>query len=377
MAYASTSSTLLKPPRPVMPVTQQQAQQQTQPPQAQPQLPQAPAAPPAPNSLQPPQPEFPSPYQKTGIKGAPIPGQTTGPRNAAEVTSQPTGPPVPGPTAPSPSMPGKPAGVSDRAWNSFNSINSNISLEQWQAWDQYADPRCPPNMPYRSQKTIGGQPNNACAETPDNCPEGYQAYGRNECRTTQEVASLTGHAGGTGNGPTGIQGGYGNGPGGFHNAENDFLWQQLMEDLKKGSRFSPEVMASLLGETKLGAEQASNAQLEQSNADLATRGVARSGFAADQAREIRANASNQVLAARNQILRAKVDADFQDHKSTLDAMQAWLNNSRQQVLQWNATQAQKEVALAQIELGYQQLQQQFDILREEYSQKLALAGLQL
>lgn len=320
----------------------------------------------------------------TGNPTAPTPGTTpTTPAPVPTPTMAP-GAPANGPQPGAPTTPGTagppPTGVSQRAWDSFNNINSGISLAQWQAWDQYADPTCPGNKPYRGQKMINGQTDGSCEETPDNCPDGFQAYGQNECRTNAEVAALTGGggAGGAG-GPGGSGGGGGAGiPGsGSYNSQNDYLWQALMDRMTQGSRYDPATMATLEAATKESAEGAAQSQTEDLNNNLASRGLARSGVATPGYQAIRANAGNQVLQAKSTILKAKIDADYQDQSDTLAKMQDWINGQRSAVLTSNQTEAQKQIALAQIQLGYSQLQQQMDMLREEYAQKLALAGLQL
>jgi hypothetical protein len=88
--------------------------------------------------------------------------------------SAPTGMPT--------SAPAAPTAAPSRAQRSFNEINSEIPLAQWQAWDQFVDSSCPETHPYRSQKVgANGQKVNTCEETPDNCPHGTTAFGANQC----------------------------------------------------------------------------------------------------------------------------------------------------------------------------------------------------
>jgi hypothetical protein len=150
-----------------------------------------------------------------------------------------------------------------------------------------------------------------------------------------------------------------------------------MDRLSQGSRWNPETLATTLGAVKAGAEDQATAQTQDYNQNLASGGLARSAVGNQGYRDIRANAGNQVLQARSQILKAKVDADYQDQTDTLGKMQDWINGRRNAILTSNQTEAQKRIALAQIQLGYTQLQQQLDMLREEYAQKLSLIGLQL
>lgn len=153
------------------------------------------------------------------------------------------------------------------------------------------------------------------------------------------------------------------------------VWEALMQRLAGGSRYTPEVMASLLGETKQTAEAQANRQTEESNADLARRGLSRSTIAAEGQRQIRANVYAQVLARRNEILRAKIDADYQDKSETLNEMMNWVNSLRDFTARQFSTQSSRDVGMANVNLGYAQIQQQMNMLRERYAQQLSLLQL--
>lgn len=339
-------------------------------------MPMSSAAPPAlPNSQKPAQPLPPAPVNVAQTQ------QVQQPQ-----TPQVSTPPNPSPVAPTPNPAtagGPPPGISARAWKSHQEINSNISPEQWQAWDQFYDPGCPSGSPYRSQKTVNGQPGGACAETPDNCPEGTQAFGPNDCRASSSIPGQGGPGFGIPGGPeaggggAGGTGGTGIPGGGAFGNQDDFLWKALMDRLSQGSRWNDTTLATVLGDVKAGAESAADSQTDDYNQNLAQRGLARSEVGNQGYRDIRANAGNQVLAAKSQILKAKVDADYQDQSDTLAKMQDWINARRNAILSSNQTEAQKRIAMAQLQLGYAQLEQQMNMLREEYAQKLSLVGLQL
>lgn len=155
-------------------------------------------------------------------------------------------------------------------------------------------------------------------------------------------------------------------------AQSGYLWSVIEKMLGGPSRYTPEVMSSLMGGIKTGAERAAANQTEESNADLASRGIARSTVAAEAQRGIRANVYDQVLEGRNQINRAKIDADYQDKLAALQAAQQWIDSLRNFVAQSNATQAQKEAAMANITLGYARLQQEQSMMRENYAQQIQL-----
>jgi hypothetical protein len=98
----------------------------------------------------------------------------------------------------------------ERAQWLYETINSEISLPQWQVWANQVDARCPPNKPFRSTKQVSGGDQNECVETPDNCPEGTTAFGQNQCISVQDPriqsAWGTGPAGAPGAGGAGAAG---------------------------------------------------------------------------------------------------------------------------------------------------------------------------
>jgi len=150
------------------------------------------------------------------------------------------------------------------------------------------------------------------------------------------------------------------------------VWQQILQRLQAPSRYTPQVMQSLAGETKMGSEQQANRLTEQSNADLAQRGLLRSGPAAAAQRGIRADVSATNLQGWNQILRAKVDADYQDKTQAIKEGMDWVNSLRDYIARSAATQAQKDAAMANVQLGYARLTQEMSQLRESYAQQINL-----
>lgn len=154
------------------------------------------------------------------------------------------------------------------------------------------------------------------------------------------------------------------------------LWKTIMARLNGQTRYTPEVMSSLLGGVKTTAEAQGAQALKQSDADLALRGIARSGVAAAAARDINQNTANQILQSKNAILKAKIDADYQDKSQAIRDGLDWLNSLRDFVARMTATKAQKDAAMANIALGYARLQQELAILAEQWKQQLTLIQLQ-
>lgn len=342
-----------------------------------------PGAPPPPSGA-------PTGFPALAVQNAPPEVSTPGPSTPPPALTPSAAPPPAGSPAPGPATTSIHQGTPDQKLAFIQAhpewFDTSIPPAQWQAWLGDLQAGCPDSHPFKSRPDPNGR--TECASKPDDCPEGFRVLGNDRSGTARclPAGSFTdggpggGGIGGGGGGGIGGAGGAGGagGPGsGLYDQQNDFLWQALLKRLEGGSRFTPDVMSSLQGDIKRSSELQSRTAQEQSNADLASRGLARSGIAADQAREIRQGASGQVLQARSALLKAKVDADYQDQSDTLNQMQNWLNSARQSVLQSRATEYQKQIAMAQIELGYAQLQQQFDILREQYAQQLATMGLGL
>lgn len=307
--------------------------------------------------------------------GTPIgaPGFTT---NAAQGgPPQPTSAPQVGNAAGN-----RPPGISERAWKSYNEINSTISPEQWQEWDKHYDPSCPEKYPYRGTKLIDGKPNNQCAESPDNCPEGYAAFGRDECRPV-------GNAGGPGSGapsyPAGPGGGAG-GPGsGFYQASQggaggieELLSRIIRGDLEnRTSRYSPEAVAALLSQSKATAEDQSIQQRDAINEDAAARGVLGAGSTGTALANARATANRQVANDQSAIAREKITADFQDRQQAIQNAQRDLDMARDWAYKQQMTQMQREQFNANLALAYARMQQEWDQLQARFGYGLLDGGI--
>lgn len=214
-----------------------------------------------------------------------------------------------------------------------------------------------------------------CREALPNCPPGQGVW----CDFTDAHfkcapdGSGPGKAGGGGGG--GGKGSYAPPPDPALEQSNT-IWQQILQRLQAPSRYTPEIMQSLAGETKYTSEMAANRLTEQSNADLAARGILRSGPAAQAQRDIRATVAGQNQQGWNTILRAKVDADYQDKTQAIKEAMDWINSLRDYIARSAATAAQKDAAMANVQLGYARLTQEMEQLRESYAQQINLILLQ-
>lgn len=158
-------------------------------------------------------------------------------------------------------------------------------------------------------------------------------------------------------------------PGGL---QSDEIWQAILARLKGESRYTPAVVSSLMGEQKTLAEGQAANQEQQLNANLTQRGMLRAPNQTEGYRSIRANVGTTLLQSNNQIKRAKIDADFEDKTAAINEGIAWLNSLRDYYARMAATSASKDVGMANVQLGYAQLQQQLQIIREQYAQQLQL-----
>jgi len=187
---------------------------------------------------------------------------------------------------------------------------------------------------------------------------------------TARAGPGSGKPGGGGGGGGG--GGKGGGKGPLDPAllQSNIIWQEILKRLQAPSRYTPHVMSSLMGGTKLAAEGAANRQEQAAMADMARRGVLRSGLAGAAFRDIRATTEGNILAERNKILKAKIDADYEDKTTAIKEGMDWLNSLRSFVASMSATAAQKDAAMANIQLGYARLTQEMQMMREQYQQQV-------
>lgn len=225
-------------------------------------------------------------------------------------------------------------------------------------------PGCEP-PDWRSQQGI-----ETCTDFETTCPPGQERWCDFDTATFKcAPGGSGGHGGGGGGKPPG---GSGSGklpldPGLL---QSDLIWKAILARLNGETRYTPQVMSSLLGGLKTTAETQGQNSLEASNDDLASRGIARSGVAAAAARDITNNTANQVLQGKNAILKAKIDADYQDKSEAIKEAMDWLNSLRDYTARMAATQAQKDAAFANIALGYARLEQEMKMMREQYAQQL-------
>jgi len=239
---------------------------------------------------------------------------------------------------------------------------------------------CPTGTVWRTDTNTCEEPDARSKSGKDTCigakPEGCPAFAvwcdfdTAEFKCDWNTARVGPGGGGAGGGAGGGKAGGGKGVLDPALLQSNILWEEILKRLHAPSRYSPQVMSSMLGGTKLAAEGSANRQEQAAMADLARRGMLRSGLAGAAFRDIRASTEGNILAERNKLLKSKIDADFEDKTTAIKEGMDWLNSLRSFVSSMSATAAQKDAAMANIQLGYARLQQELQVMREQYQQQV-------
>lgn len=259
------------------------------------------------------------------------------------------------------------------------------SQAQWGAWEEEERQRaeqggsaqttpnkynpdgkgCPPNMPFTSRPGPDGKVE--CAYKPDDCPDGSHVVGT-PGRCVPNGSDGAGGAGGGGVGGGGAAGGgAGAGLGGSFEEMNQWWKNQIQNGT---SRYSPETMAALESDAFARARRQEKLEMDAARQDMAQRGVSRSRNMAPVERDIRANASQNIAASRSQVLRAKIDADYQDKQAAIKNAESWVNSMRDFLLRSDANAIQREQIAAQIRLAMQNISAQKDLMEQSYKNNL-------
>ena len=242
-------------------------------------------------------------------------------------------------------------------------VDTTIPVEQFQAYIDggFLKAGCPPNTPFRQdkahiQKWFGGKgyQEGACVEKP-----------------TDQVGGGGAGGGGAGGGAGG--GGRPGGVGGVAGKAQE-LWDQI-NSLK--SRYSPEVMQRIIGQAKARGSAGARGARDRIASEFASRGLGRSADAAIAsevaARSAEAGVVNPVVGG---LATEKVNADRQDRVQKLQAMQAWINSTRQYILGSTATRNQKEIALADLALQGRRLAQELEMQQRGFDYGFASQAFQ-
>lgn len=279
---------------------------------------------------------------------------------------------IPSPVAPPIKAP---AGVGDDFDNTFKpweSIDTRIPKEGWALWEEFRDPNCPADKPYKSERGAAG-----CFEKPVDCPPGQVpgGPGNSPCRALRPGEE--GGAGGAGGGPGGGGGAFGAAPGLMDYGMNAEIAQQIQGLFDQGSRFSPAVMADISGQNKLTEQNRIARESQALRQNQASRGVISSPFAAAQEQRIVSGAGAEFDAGQRDLRTQKAMTDFTDKLSALKTAQDWLNSLRNYALGMDSNNVQREAIMANLTLGREKIRSEMDILLATIQGNKDALGMQL
>ena len=147
-------------------------------------------------------------------------------------------------------------------------------------------------------------------------------------------------------------------------------WKTLTQ--QSGSRYTPEAMAALEADQFARARAQEKNQLAAAQQDMATRGVTRSRNQNAAVRQIGVGTGQQIMANRAQVMRAKIDADFQDKQAAIKNAQDWVNSMRDYMLRGDMNAIQREQIAAQIRLAEMNIRAQSALVQKNYENQVQL-----
>lgn len=176
--------------------------------------------------------------------------------------------------------------------------------------------------------------------------------GRGYCR--QLDPGQQGQGGGGGGGATGGNSGM---------SQYGDIWSQIQGLLKSPSRYTPEVMAQLLGLAKQREAGQNQASTDASTADQVRRGIFSSPLGAALSQQAKQGAATDFNKASGDLSIAKVNADAQDKMFAVQASMQWV----QMMMQQNQFDAN-------LKLAYARLLQEWQMLQAQLNDPLRLTG---
>lgn len=236
-----------------------------------------------------------------------------------------------------------------------------FSDETLAGWDQYAVKEGPNAGKYLSMRGAEGY-----FDKPTECPPGMVPSGPNE---TDPCIPGGGGAGGQG-GSGGGAGGSGGAPNNGYLDEMTAYWQNLVKNQDK-SRWSPEAMAAVEADAFARARAQEKNQLEDAKADMAARGVTGSANQNATMRGIRSGTGASIMQTRAQVMRAKIDADYQDKQAAINNAKEWVNSMRDYMLRTDMNAIQREQIAAQIRLAQMNIKAQESMVEQNYQNNLS------
>jgi hypothetical protein len=254
--------------------------------------------------------------------------------------------------------------------DTFNEIDNN-TMQTWidkGLWDQQnkrwrpEDSRSEGRIDYSRQTDF----------KPTDCPEGETHLGTGgPCTPNSHFDATTGAYVGPGGGGAGGRGGGGGAPNQGYQDEMTEYWKNLVKNQDK-SRYTPEAMAAIEADAFARARAQEKNQLEDAKADMAQRGVTGSANQNATMRGIRSGTGASIMQTRAQVMRAKVDADYQDKQAAINNAKEWVNSMRDYLLRTDMNAIQREQIAAQIRLAQMNIKAQESMVEQNYQNQLAM-----
>jgi len=149
---------------------------------------------------------------------------------------------------------------------------------------------------------------------------------------------------------------------------DDDIWGQI-EGLMQGgtSAYDDATLNRIYGELHQAGQGRTRAAGMEIQMDALRRGMTRSGLVTDAMAGVQRSASADYTGGVRKVLMDKAKSDVMLKVQGIKMAQGWLNDRRQYVLGLEGTQAQKELGLAQIRLGYARIRAQIQMTQMQIS----------
>lgn len=197
--------------------------------------------------------------------------------------------------------------------------------------------------------------------------------GRGYCRQLDNAGAGAGAGAGRGAGRGAGAPGPPTGPG--SSSDFDSMIQDYLRQMLAGpSRYTPEAMQALYGQTTAQASGQIARGERAVRAEAAGRNMSRAGSVAAGIRSVRSTAEGQRGAANVGIMQAKINADYQDKTGALDRAQRYLDSLRDSEYRYTLLAEQRRQFDANLALAYANIQSQWDMLRAQMGFALVSQG---
>lgn len=256
------------------------------------------------------------------------------------------------------SQQGMPDRTGMRAWSRENGMSEDYDRydeNQMVRWMKSFDKNCPPKTPFRADDGSG------CVEKPID-------------------SNRQGGVGGPGGGAAGGAGGPGDvsawpGLGGAGALDAELLAGIRGMINGTGTRYTPEAMQGLLASIKQQMEGSKARQLGAASRDAASRGISRAGATTARLADIRRGAEAGFTSEYANVLKSKIDADYQDKVAGLDRAQKYLDSLRDNLYRNDLTAMQREQFKANLALAYANIRNQREMLTAQAGYGMLRGGV--